>query len=211
MSEDVNDRQLHQGAETNRAARVVTEDEKSRPIGPYLHEAHTVQDGRHRVLADAKMEIATAMGVGLKITGAIEGQPSLSGWGQIRRSTHQPWNSLGDCIQYLAGRVPRCQTRGVRSKGRQLVVPAIGQLALLHALDLIRQCWKLSLVFAEVGLPGSSQLAPPGAEALCKVFAHTVRHKKFRVFGPSVAALGQLDLFLTQRFAMGRGTILLMR
>ena len=49
------------------------------------------------------------------------------------------------------------------------------------------------------------------AEAFCEVFAHALWHKEFRVLGPPVAALGQLDLFFTERFTMSGGTIFLMR
>src|SRR5208282_6644239 len=49
MREYMNDRQLHQSAETNRATRVITEDKKPRSVRPHLHQAHSVQDGRHRV------------------------------------------------------------------------------------------------------------------------------------------------------------------
>src|SRR5260370_41701369 len=47
MGEDVNDRQLHQGAEANSAARVVTEDEEPRSIGPHFHQTQSVQNSRH--------------------------------------------------------------------------------------------------------------------------------------------------------------------
>src|SRR5580700_10262260 len=110
MSEDMNDRQLHQRAETNSATRIVTKDEEPRSIGPHLDEAHPVQDGRHRVFADSKVEIASLVAAGLKITGALEGQPGLGGWSQVCRSTYEPGDSLCDRIQYLAGRVARSQT-----------------------------------------------------------------------------------------------------
>src|SRR5690348_11614624 len=98
MGEDVNDWQLHQCAQTNGAARIVTEDEESRSVRPHLHQAQPVQDRRHRVLPDAEVKIATVAGAGLKIAGAIEGEPSPGGWSQICRSTYEPRNSLCDCI-----------------------------------------------------------------------------------------------------------------
>src|SRR5690242_2408959 len=94
MGEDVNDRQFHQCTQTHSAARIVTEDEESRSVRPHFHQAQPVQDRRHRMLADTEVKIAAIAAAGLKIAGAIEGEPSPGGWSQICRSAYEPRNSL---------------------------------------------------------------------------------------------------------------------
>ena len=43
------------------------------------------------------------------------------------------------------------------------------------------------------------------------MFVDAVRHEKLRVLGPTVAALGEADLFVSEWLAMGRGCVLLVR
>jgi len=85
VGEDVNDRQLHHGAETDSAASVVAEYQEAGAVWPYFHKAHPVWDGGHGVLTNAEVQIATAVGAGLKISRAIESQPSLGGRTKVCR------------------------------------------------------------------------------------------------------------------------------
>ena len=43
------------------------------------------------------------------------------------------------------------------------------------------------------------------------MLAHAVRHQKFGVFGPAVAAFGETDLLLAERLAMGGAGVVLVR
>src|SRR6266568_1875132 len=58
MGKDVDDRDLHERTQAERAAHVIDEDEESRPERPDFYQAHSVEDGAHRMLADAKVKIA---------------------------------------------------------------------------------------------------------------------------------------------------------
>src|SRR6266436_9002531 len=51
--------------------RVVAEDEERRPERPQLRERHAVDRRRHRVLADAEMQILAARAPGLEVSRAL--------------------------------------------------------------------------------------------------------------------------------------------
>ena len=55
------------------------------------------------------------------------------------------------------------------------------------------------------------KIAAALANARIKVFAHSVRHEKLGILRPAIAALGQTDLFDSERLAMGGAGIVLMR
>jgi hypothetical protein len=47
------------------------------------------------------------------------------------------------------------------------------------------------------------------SDALLEMVANAVRNEKFRIFGPSIAALGEAHLFFAQRLAMGGARVML--
>ena len=49
------------------------------------------------------------------------------------------------------------------------------------------------------------------AHAVPEMLAHAVRHQKFGVLGPAVAALGEAYLLLAERLAVGGAGVVLMR
>ena len=71
VSEHVNHRELHQGAQAQGAPHVIDEDEKSRAEGPDFHQAHSVQDRAHGVFTDSEMEIASGIVLRREIAGAL--------------------------------------------------------------------------------------------------------------------------------------------
>jgi len=103
----------------------------------------------------------------------------------------------GDGVEHLAGGVAAGHALGVSREGGQTGVPARRQVAPLHALDLIREIG----IFFSVGFkqrdPRFAQALPAPADAVAKMRAHPFGHQKLGVFGPSVAALGETDFFLT--------------
>src|SRR6516165_6923037 len=159
------------------------------------------------MFTNAEVEVAATIRAGLKISRPIKGQPGPGGRSEVRRSTHEPRNSFADSIQHLARRIARSQPLEVCCEERQLAVPTVGQLTLLHSFNFIGQCRKLSLVLLEVRLPRGSQLTASLADTFCEVFSHPVRNKEFAVFGPTIGALGQPDLLLAERFTMSSRTI----
>ena len=56
---------------------------------------------------------------------------------QICRTAYEIWQLVGYCVQYLAGGNTGGQALGIGGEGRQAYVPAIGQGAIQHALQLI--------------------------------------------------------------------------
>ena len=57
--------------------------------------------------------------------------------------------------------------------------------------------------------PGRAQLLAALADARKEMLAHAVRHQKFGIFRPAIAALGQADLFDPERLAVGGAGIVL--
>src|SRR5438067_1770898 len=94
MRENMKNRQLHYCAEPNRTSGIIAENEKSRTIGPNLHQRHPVQNCGHGMLANPKVKIATARVLGRDIARPFKGYTSFCRWGQIRRPPHQPGYAL---------------------------------------------------------------------------------------------------------------------
>ncbi len=56
---------------------------------------------------------------------------------QVCRTPNEIWQVIGYCVQYFAGRNAGGQAPGIGGEGRQARVPAFGQGAIEHALQLI--------------------------------------------------------------------------
>ena len=105
--------------------------------------------------------------VGLEIARPFEGQPRLGGRGQVGRAADQPGNVLRERVEHLARRIARGQALGIRRKRGHVRVPAFGQLAVLHAVELIGQLGVLGPV-VELAEPGVAQLLAAIADAAWK-------------------------------------------
>ncbi len=153
VGEDVDHRQLHQRREADRRARVVGEDEVGRPRRAQLREREPVRDRGRLVLADPVVEVAPAAVARLEVAGAVELQPHRGRVGEVGRAAHEPGQPLGDRVldrlRGLAGR----DAVGVGVEGRDLGVPAVGQLAALHRRDLRGELSVLVPVALEQLLP----------------------------------------------------------
>ena len=93
----------------------------------------------------------------------------------------------------------------------QVLVPAFGQLAVLHAIELLRQLGILGPVLATPGEPGVAKLLATLAETVAKVVVNPIRYVEFGVFRPAVVPLGQSDFFLAKRLAVGSAGVLFVR
>src|SRR5262249_59940142 len=78
-------RQLHQGRQPDGGPRVVAEDEERRPERAKLRERQTVDDRRHRVLANPEMQVLAVRRLGLEASRALVGQLGLVRWPVVRR------------------------------------------------------------------------------------------------------------------------------
>ena len=90
-------------------------------------------------------------------------------------------------------------------------VPAVGQLALLHRVDLGGEVGVRLGVLGELRLPGGAQLGAALADPVGEVLADAVGDEELGVLGPAVGALGLAHLLLAERLAVGGGGVLLVR
>src|SRR5262249_31942522 len=94
--------------QSNGWSRIVAEDEERRAKGPQFRQRQAIDDGRHRVFADAEMEISPTRRAGLEIPGPLKRQSGFVGRAEIGRSAQQPGDVLGEYVQYFpCGIAPR--------------------------------------------------------------------------------------------------------
>src|SRR5262245_25026651 len=189
VREDVDDRDFHEGRKANRSPREVGEDEEARPEGPELRKRESVRDGRGGVLADAEVEVAPGTAVRLEVARPLERQPGLRRWREIGCAPEQPRHVLRDRVQDLARRVAARDALRVRWELGDGGVPALGQLAALHALYFVRQLGVSGLVLLEQRLPGLASLPATRPDPFGEVLVHPVRNQELRVLGPTEEAL----------------------
>ena len=211
VSEDVNHRNLHQGAQAERSPHVVDEDEESGAERTHFHQAHSVQDRAHGVLPDSEMEIAPGVILGRKVAGACEGKPGLRGGRQIGGPADQPRNVLGHCVQHRRRGLACGQALRVRGEFGEIAVPAFRKLAVLHAKQLVGKVGIMLAILSDSLKPGVAQILASLTDPLTEVIVDPIRHVEFLVFGPAVVPFGETNLILAQRLAVGAAGILLVR
>ena len=115
-------------------------------------------------------------------------------------------------VEHLAGGVARGHALGVGREGRQVLVPALGQLAVLHPVELVGQLGVLGLRYSsKLREPGVAQLLAALADAVAEVLVDAVGDEELGVLRPAVVALGQPDFLLAERLAVGGAGVLLVR
>ncbi len=209
VREDVDDRDLHQGRQADRHPAVVAEDQEAGAERPHLDQGHAVHDGPHGVLADAEVEVAAGVAVGLEIARPLERHVGLGRGGQIGGPADQPGDVLGDRVQHLARGGPRRHALGVGGEDRQVFVPAVGELAVLDPVELVGQVRMLRLVASTVANQASRSSLPRRPMPSLKVVVNAVGDVELGVLGPAVGTLGELDLLLAQGLAVGGARVLL--
>jgi len=93
----------------------------------------------------------------------------------------------------------------------QVGVPALGELAPGHEIDLPRQFRILFAVPGEEVVPGLAQLPAAQADAGRKMGPHLVGNQELLIRRPAVGRLGQPHFVFAQRGAVGRMGVLLVR
>ena len=109
-----------------------------------------------------------------------------------------------DVQHFARGVAPRHSLR-IGREDREVPIPARGQLAPLHLIDLGRQLGILGAVGGKEILPCPARVGASLAHAGGEVLAHTVGHEERRVFRPAVDALGQADFLVAERLAVRGG------
>ena len=163
------------------------------------------------MLADAKVQVSSAVLASFKITCAFKGEPRFCGGGQVGRASHQPRDISGHYIQHLGCRLAAGNAFGIGREGGQIFIPAIRQFAPLHAVKLIGQLRKLFLVAFEKLFPLRSQLFAALADSIAEVLDHTIRNQEFGVLRPAVSTLGKSNLFFAERLAVSGLGVLFVR
>src|SRR5262249_28361037 len=120
--------QLHQGREPNGRPRIITEDEEGGAEGAKFRQRESVDRGRHRMLADAEMQVSATGGARLEVSRARKRERSLGGRTEVRRSAEQPGYVLSKYVEDLARGIAAGDALRVGGKNRQLLIPSLRQL-----------------------------------------------------------------------------------
>ena len=202
VREDVDDGDLHQRGEPDRAARVVREDEEPRPERAQLRERESVGDRRRRELAHAEVEVASRAIVRTEVAGSVEREPRLRRRREIRRAADEPRDALRDRVQHLTRRVTAREALRVGRKLRNRRLPGFGKLAALHALDLVRELRMRRAVLLEQRLPVRASLRAARTDPVGEVLADAIGDEELGVLGPAVEALRRADTVGAERLAV---------
>src|SRR6266704_2776302 len=122
---------------------------------------------------------------------------------EIRRTAEEPGDVLREHVEHLARGVPAGHALRIGREDGKVAVPVGRQLAPLHQLDFVRECSILSPIGLEQVRPPTAcrraARAHPGREVLIDAGGD----QEPGVLGPSIRALGETDLLLAERLAMG--------
>ncbi len=95
---------------------------------------HSVHDAAHAMLANSKMEIATAVIAAFQTRSALDDR--IRRRRKIRRSADELWNFRRDCVQHRSRRCPTRDTSVVGGERRDELLPSIAQVAAQPSLEL---------------------------------------------------------------------------
>ncbi len=211
VREDEDRGKLHHGREPDGGARVVAEDEERRPERPELRQRKPIHDRGHPVLADAEVQVLSAGTPGLEIPRPLVRQRGPVRGRKVRRPAEEPGHVLSEHVEDLTRSVPPGHALRIGREDGKILVPIDRQLAPLHQIDFVGECSVLRAIGFEQTQPpiprGGAARAHPGREML----VHAVGDEELGVLGPSVKTLGETDLIVAQRLAMGLGRVVLVR
>ncbi len=155
------------------------------------------------------MQVPSSGALGGEIPRVGERQPRLGRRGQVRRPADQPGHVLGHHVQHLGRRVPARESLGIRRETREVAIPAVRKLAVLHAVHLLRELRIRLAVVLQRGEPGIAQRPSTPAHTARDMLPHADGHEKLGILRPIVGALGEPDLFLAQGLAVRGARVLL--
>ncbi len=211
VREDRHRRDLHQRRQADRHLRVFGEDEEPGAERAQLRQRHPVHDRAHRVLADPEMQVPAAGLLGREVAGALERQPGLRRGREVGRPAHEPRDARSERVQHLPGGLSSSEPLRVGREGGDVRVPALGQLAPLHAQQLVGQVGVRDSVGLERTEPLGACVGAPRPDAGTERLVDLLGHQEGRVLGPAVPTLGGADLLVAERFAVRGARVLLRR
>ena len=155
------------------------------------------------MLADAEVQVSTAVVPRLERARAFPLQVGLGGGRQVGRPAHQAGQARADGVQHLSAGVARGDALLVGGEGRQVLVPAVRQLALAQEVEGLSLVRVLLGVAAEHVLPRLALRTAAGGHRLCEPLLDPVGYEEAGVLRPAVGLLGLLDVLrLAQRLAV---------
>jgi hypothetical protein len=102
VRENVQHRLVHDAGQTHRRAHVIREDEERSAVWPQSGQRQSIADRRHRMFANAKMKIASAVGIGTELAELVTLHHGVIRGRQIRRAADEPREVLANRVQQLA-------------------------------------------------------------------------------------------------------------
>ena len=169
VRENVNRRDFHQRAETHARPHVIAKIKERSAERPEFRQRHSVYDRPHGMFPHAEVDVPPAILFRVEISRAVEGQIRLVGLGQVCRSANQPGDLLRQGVQRFSRGFARRHALWIGREARQVFVPAVGQLAALHLVQLICELRKLFLVLFVFCVPRRTSLGPAVAHAILEL------------------------------------------
>src|SRR5262249_27203471 len=157
------------------------------------------------------MEILAARAPGLEASRALVRQGGLVRRREVRRAAEEPRDVLRQDVEHLARRLAAGNALRVGRKHGEVPIPAGRQVTSLHLLDLGRELRMGGAVRREERRPLASRRGTARPDAGGEVLADAVRDQELRLLRPAVALLGEANLRVTERLAVGRGRVVLVR
>jgi hypothetical protein len=154
------------------------------------------------VFPHAEVDVAAMISVGEKIPCAFKGEIRFVGFRQVSRPADEPGNIRRERVQRFARALAGSHPLGIGREGGQVFVPAVGELATLHAVDLVSQLRKLFFVLGEFRAPGRVGFGATFADAVLELIVDAVRHEELCVFRPAVIPLDQFHFGFAERLAV---------
>src|ERR1700733_5051861 len=163
------------------------------------------------MLANAKMQVLTTGTISLKISSSLVLQRGLVRWAEISGSAQKPGYILRQNVKHFARSITAGDTFRIGGKNRQILVPSERQLPALHQINLVGQFGILNRVRREQIGPLTARFRTPRTDTRAEMFLDSIRYQKLRTLPPSVATLGEANLFLSQRLTVSCRRVLLVR
>src|SRR5438105_15220528 len=126
------------------------------------------------MLTNTEMQVPATVVVAFEIGRSLESESCFGGRKKVRSSAHQPGNVLRKYVEHLARGIASGQTFRVGRKIWKILIPAIGQSAVLDSVYSIREFRIFARVLFEVAYPAFSQFVSAFSNALAKLFSYAV-------------------------------------
>src|SRR5207253_5392723 len=159
----------------------------------------------------SEMEILPAPAPGLEASRALVRQGRLVRRPEVGRAAEQPRDVLREYVEHLARSITAGDALGIRREDGEVAIPSRGQVSSLHLIDLGRELRMGGPIRREERGPLASSRSAARPDARGEVLADAIGDQELCVLRPAVAALGQANLLVTERLAVGRRRVVLVR